>query len=68
MVFPPKVWKDFFQKNFSWRKNIFGQKAYGEVILYGKNNDQIMPKWGKSFITDKSIFQQSEHCKCSLED
>ena len=39
----------FSKKSFSWGdKNFFGQKNY---------NDQIMPRFGRSFINDKCIFQ-----------
>ena len=54
--------------NFSWETNVFGQRTYGEVTLNGRTNDQIMPRWGKSFINDRCIFHKSEHCKSSLED
>ena len=49
----------FFQKkSFSWGdKKFFGQKNYGEVVLNWRANDQIMPRFGKSFINDKCIFQ-----------
>ena len=45
-----------FPKNaFHGETNFFGQ-IYGEVILNGRTNDQIMPRW-RSFINDKCIFQ-----------
>ena len=49
----------FLQKSFSWGdKNFFGQKNYGQVILKWRNNDQIMPRFERSFITnDNYIFQ-----------
>ena len=51
----------FRKKSFSWEKNFFlgggGVKIYGEVILNGWINDQIMPRWGRSFINNKCIFQ-----------
>ena len=28
------------------RTNFFGQRIYGEVILNGRTNDQIIPRWG----------------------
>ena len=44
--------------SFSWGdKNFFGQKNYGEVVLNWRTNDQIMPRFGRSFINDKCIFQ-----------
>ena len=43
--------------NSSWGTNFFRQKIYGEVVLSGRTNDQIMPKWVRSFINDKCIFQ-----------
>ena len=42
--------------NSSWWTNVFGQKIYGEFVLNGKTNDQIMSKWGRSFIMIKCIF------------
>ena len=38
-------------------KSFFKQKIYGEVILNGKNFDQIMSKWERSFINDKFNYQ-----------
>ena len=38
-------------------QTFFGQIIYGEVILNGRANDQIIPRWGRSFINDKCIFQ-----------
>ena len=35
--------------NSSWGTNFFWQRIYGEVILNGTTNDQIMPRWGGSF-------------------
>ena len=35
--------------NSSWGTNFFRQRIYGEVILNGTTNDQIMPRWGGSF-------------------
>ena len=43
--------------------NFFGERIYGEVIPNRRTNDQIMPRWGRSFINDKCIFQYSEHRK-----
>ena len=59
MVLPSKVWEDFFQKkSISLRDKIFfGKKTYGEVVLNRRSNDQIMPRFGSSFINDKCIFQ-----------
>ena len=46
-----------FPKSFSLgNKNLFGQKNYGEVVLNWRTNDQIMPRFGRSFIFDKCIF------------
>ena len=41
----------FFRwKSFSWEdKNFFGQN-YGEVVLNWRTNDQIMLRFGRSFI------------------
>ena len=48
----------FPKKSFSWGdKRFFGQKKYGEVVLNWRTNDQIMPRFGKSFINYKCIFQ-----------
>ena len=56
----PLIYGSFFsKKRFSWGKNFFGQNIYGEVILKGRTNDQIMPSWGRSFINNKCILQQS---------
>ena len=38
-------------------KTFFGQKNYGVVVLNWRTNDQIMPRFGSSFINDKCIFQ-----------
>ena len=38
----------------SWRYNI---RIYGELILNGRTNDQIILRWERSFINDKCIFQ-----------
>ena len=38
-------------------KNFFGKKNYGEVVLNRRGNDQIMPRFGRSLINDKCIFQ-----------
>ena len=32
--------------NSSWGRNLFGKIIYGNVILNGRTNDQIMPRWG----------------------
>ena len=48
----------FLQKaSHEGTKNFFGQKNYGEVVLNWTTNDQIMPRFGSSFINDKCIFQ-----------
>ena len=51
----------FPKKSFSWGdKNFFGQKNYGEMVLnWRRINDQIMSRFGRSFIKDKCIFQQA---------
>ena len=57
----PKVREDIFQKKkkkrFSWRINVFFGKTYGEVILNGRPNDQIVSRWVRSFINNKNISQ-----------
>ena len=51
-------YQHFSRKSFSWGdKNFFGIKNYEEVVLNWITNDQIMPKFGRSFINDKCIFQ-----------
>ena len=40
----PKVWENFFRESLSWWTNLFEQKIYGEFILNGRTNDQIMPR------------------------
>ena len=47
----------FFKKRFSWETNFFVKKFFGEVALNGRTNDQIIPRWGRSFINDKCILQ-----------
>ena len=55
---PLKYGRIFSKKSFSWgEKNFFGQKNYGEVVLNWRTNDQIMPRFWRSFINDKCIFQ-----------
>ena len=56
---PLKVWEHLFQrKSFSWEeKNFFGKKNYGKVVLNRRTNDQIMSRFGRSFINDNCIFQ-----------
>ena len=54
---PLKYGRIFSKKSFSWDKNFFGQKNYGEVVLNWRTNDQIMSRFGRSFINDKCIFQ-----------
>ena len=56
-MLPAKVWGSFSKKVSHGGTNFFGEKIYGEVFLNGKANDKIMPRWGKSFINDKCIFQ-----------
>ena len=54
--------------SWGWRgANFFGQNIYGEVVLNGRTNNHIMPRWERSSINDKCVFQESEHCKSSLE-
>ena len=49
---------NIFPKNISLGdKNFFMQKNYGKGVLNWRTNDQIMPRFGKSFINDKCIFQ-----------
>ena len=43
--------------NSSWGPNFFGQRIYGEVILSANSNYKIIPRWGRSFMNDKCIFQ-----------
>ena len=45
------------KKAYHERTHFFGQKNYGKVVLNWRNNDQIMPRFGGSFINDKCIFQ-----------
>ena len=48
----------FPKQSFWWEeKTFFGQKNYGEVVLNRRTNEQIMPRFGRSFINDKYIFQ-----------
>ena len=50
----------FFQKKASHEETKFlgGKKKYGEVVLNWKTNDQIAPRFGRSFIINyKCIFQ-----------
>ena len=57
MVLPAKVWEDFQKKaSHEGTKTILG-KNYGEGALNWRTNDQIMPRFGRSFINDKCIFQ-----------
>ena len=47
----------FPKKNFSWGdRKFFGQTNY-EIVLNRRTNDQIMPRFGRSFMNDKCIFQ-----------
>ena len=48
----------FFQKKLLKKgQKLFWAKNYGEVVLNWRTNDQIMPRFGRSFINDKCIFQ-----------
>ena len=49
----------FFQKKSSLEgtKTFLGKKKYGEIVLNWKTTDQIMPRFERSFINDKCIFQ-----------
>ena len=60
----------FQKKSFSWGdKNFFGQKNYGEVVINCRTNDQIMRRFGRSFINDKCISSSSNlNTKSSLKD
>ena len=43
---PRKAWEAFFPKKaFHGVQTFLGQKIYGDVILNGRTNDQIMPRW-----------------------
>ena len=37
-------------------QKLFWAKKYGEVFLNWRTKDQIMPRFGRSFINDKYIF------------
>ena len=56
VLFPPMYGGIFSKKSSSWVDKFFWA-IYGEVILNGRTNVQIMPRWGRSFINDKCIFQ-----------
>ena len=48
----------FFSKKLLMRgQNLFYVKKHGEVILNWRTNYQIMPRFERSFINDKCIFQ-----------
>ena len=49
----------FFRKKASHEraKAFLGKKNYGEVVLNRRTNDRIMPRFGRSSINDKCIFQ-----------
>ena len=48
----------FFQKKKASHEGTkTSKKNYGEVVLNWRTNYQIMPRFGRSFINDKSIFQ-----------
>ena len=50
--------KFFPQKKLLMRgQKLFWAKNYGEVVLNYRTNDEIMPRFGRSFINDKCIFQ-----------
>ena len=38
-------------------KTILCKKKYGEVVLNWRTNDQVMPRFERSFINGKCIFQ-----------
>ena len=42
--------------NYSWGKVFWTKNLWG-VIPNGSTNDQTMPRWRRSFINDKCIFQ-----------
>ena len=47
----------FFQKKLLMREQkLFWSKNYGKVVLNCRTNDQIMRRFGKSFINDKCIY------------
>ena len=62
---PLRKYESFFsKKSFSWweggrwgKGDFFGLKTYKEVILNRRTNDQIISRWGRSFINGKFIFQ-----------
>ena len=57
LVLPSKVCGDFFRKMLLMRgQRLFWEKSNWEVVL-NRANDQIMPRFGRSFINDKCIFQ-----------
>ena len=47
---PLKYGGIFPQKSFSWGTKVFRQKIYGEFIVNGRTNDQIMPGWERSTV------------------
>ena len=48
----------FFQEKLLLRgQKLFHVKKYGEVVLNWRTNDQVTPRFGRSFINDKCIFQ-----------
>ena len=52
-----KVWEDSFQKKTSHERiNFFEQKKLWGGCSNRRTNDQIMPKFGRSFINYKCIF------------
>ena len=53
---PLKYGRFFSKKNLMRAQKLFSAN-YGEVVLNWRTNDQIMPRFGRSFINDKCIFQ-----------
>ena len=58
MVLPPKVWEDVFQASHEGTKNFLFQKIMGGGSKL-EDYAQIMPRFQRSFINDKCIFQLS---------
>ena len=54
---PGRYDERFLKKAFHEGTNFFGKNSYFQVILNGKANDEIMPKWGRSFKNHKCSFQ-----------
>ena len=55
MVLLRNVLEGFFQKKFfvAMVQTFLGQKIYGNVIQNGRTNDQIILRWGRSFMNLK---------------